>query len=202
VEQLVLANKNLIQSRNNTTGLVPLHEAAKVGNLEIVKALLKKNAPHMPRTLNGLFPRDYAVEKGHAEVVEYLDNYKPTVTTYKDKWHHGTQQRKEAFDLLLQKREELYDKLQAEHSNGENPYVNTSKEKNDIISGLFLVRRSERNNGFVITMLHNDDIKNYRIDRAGKYFFIDDGPYLTSLEHLISHYMEFSDGLPGERPLK
>lgn len=26
--------------------------------------------------------------------------------------------------------------------------------------------------------------------------YIDDGPYMQSLEHLISHYMEFADGLP------
>lgn len=30
----------------------------------------------------------------------------------------------------------------------------------------------------------------------GKYLYIDDGPYFASLEHLISHYMEFADGLP------
>lgn len=30
----------------------------------------------------------------------------------------------------------------------------------------------------------------------GKHFYIDDGPYLPSLEHLISYYMTFPDGLP------
>jgi tyrosine-protein kinase shark len=30
----------------------------------------------------------------------------------------------------------------------------------------------------------------------GRYLYIDDGPYLPSLEHLISYYMHFSDGLP------
>lgn len=30
----------------------------------------------------------------------------------------------------------------------------------------------------------------------GKYLYIDDGPYMASLEHLVSHYMEFADGLP------
>lgn len=30
----------------------------------------------------------------------------------------------------------------------------------------------------------------------GQYLYIDDGPYMLSLEHLISHYMEFADGLP------
>lgn len=29
-----------------------------------------------------------------------------------------------------------------------------------------------------------------------KYLYIDEGPYMSSLEHLIQHYMKFSDGLP------
>jgi hypothetical protein len=109
------------------------------------------------------------------------------------KWDHGTLERKEAFQLLLEKREELYEKLQAD---GENPYVNTSKEKDELISGelyenlkpststhnfhfsysstnetgLFLVRLSERNNGYVITLLHKDEIKNYKIEKIVSHF--------------------------------
>ena len=30
----------------------------------------------------------------------------------------------------------------------------------------------------------------------GDYFFIDDGPYLDSLEYVIEHYSLMSDGLP------
>lgn len=163
VEQLVAANKNLIQSRNSETGLVPLHYAAKVGNLEIVKFLLANKAPHMPRTSSGLFPKDYPARD--SPVVEYLNKYQPPINTYRSKWDHGTLDRKEAFRMLLEKREELYEKLREEYPAGENPYVNTSKEKDELISGLFLVRLSERNNGYVITMLHNDDIKNYRIEK-------------------------------------
>jgi ankyrin repeat protein len=163
VEQLVVANKNLIQSRNSETGLVPLHYAAKVENLEIVKFLLANKAPHLPRTLNGLFPKDFAPRE--SEVVEFLNTYKPPLNTYRNKWDHGTLDRKEAFRLLLEKREELYEKLREEYPLGENPYVNTNKEKDELISGLFLVRLSERNNGYVITMLHNDEIKNYRIEK-------------------------------------
>lgn len=37
---------------------------------------------------------------------------------------------------------------------------------------------------------------NSLITSQGKYLYIDDGPYMQSLEHLISHYMEFADGLP------
>lgn len=162
VEQLVSANKNLIQSRNSETGLVPLHYAAKVGNLEIVKFLLANKAPHMPRTSSGLFPKDYAEDSA---VIEFLNEYKPPINTYRNKWDHGTLDRKEAFQLLFEKREELYEKLREEYPQGENPYVNTSKEKDELISGLFLVRLSERNNGYVISMLNNDKIKNYRIEK-------------------------------------
>lgn len=153
----------MIQSRNSETGLVPLHYAAKVGNLEIVKFLLANKAPHMPRTSSGLFPKDYPPRD--SAVVEFLNEYRPPINTYRSKWDHGTLDRKEAFHMLLEKREELYEKLREEYPAGENPYVNTNKEKDELISGLFLVRLSERNNGYVITMLHNDEIKNYRIEK-------------------------------------
>lgn len=162
-ELLVAANKNLIQSRNSETGLVPLHYAAKVGNLDIIKFLLANKAPHMPRTSNGLFPKDFA-QRG-SQVIEFFNDYKSPINTYRSKWDHGTLDRKEAFNMLLEKREELYEKLREEYPLGENPYVNTNKEKDELISGLFLVRLSERNNGYVITMLHNDEIKNYRIEK-------------------------------------
>lgn len=31
-----------------------------------------------------------------------------------------------------------------------------------------------------------------------RHFYIDEGPYLPSLEHLVEHYQKFSDGLPTE----
>lgn len=168
VEALVNSNKNLIQLRNTETGAVPLHYAAAAGNLEIVKFLLLKRAPPMPRTTTGLFPRDFAEPNG--EVAKYLDEYKAPISTLKNKWDHGTLDRNEAARLLYEKREELYEQLKSELGNvGENPYVNLDKEKDDLISGIFLVRLSRRNDeeNHVITMLHSDNvIKNYRIERA------------------------------------
>lgn len=159
--QLVQANKNLIQSRNSENGLVPLHFAAKSGNLEIVKYLLANKAPSLPRGSDGLFPKDLA--QRDSGVVEILEEYTPPVSTFRSKWDHGTLGRREAFNFLYEKREELYEKLREEYPQGENPYVNTGKD--ELISGLFLVRLSERNSGYVITMLHNDEIKNYRIQK-------------------------------------
>jgi ankyrin repeat protein len=163
VELLVNANKNLIHTRNNKTGLVPLHEAARVGNFEIVKFLLTNKAASKPRTMDGFFPSDFARDKGHHEVAEYLDAFIPLLTTFSHKWHHGTLGREDARTLLLQKRNEDYERYKAENPDSENVYVNDSKEINDLISGLFLVRSSERNKGLdVITMLHDDDLKNIK----------------------------------------
>lgn len=171
VKLLVNACISLVHTRNNKTGFVPLHEAAKVGNLEIVQFLLFNNAASMPRTLEmGLFPSDLARENGHKEVADYLENYIPPLSTFSHKWHHGTLDRESARTLLLQKRNELYEKLREEYPQTENVYVNDSKELNDLISGLFLVRSSERNKGSdVITMLHDDEqknIKNYVIQKS------------------------------------
>ena len=163
VELLVNANVNLIHTRNNETGLVPLHEAAKVGNMEIVKFLISHNAASMPRAVNGLFPSDFARDNRHIEVAEFLEKYVPQINTFSHKWHHGTLDREGARTLLLKKRNELYEKFKEDYPETENVYVNDSKEINELISGLFLVRSSERNKGLdVITMLHDDDLKNIR----------------------------------------
>lgn len=197
VKLFLAHNINLLHARNNETGLVPLHEAAKAGSLEIVKILLDHKAASMPRSCTGELPSDYARENGHIVVTEYLENYIPPINTFSHKWHHGTLGREDARTLLLEKRNELYE----EYAKDESAYVNDSKEINELISGLFLVRSSERNRGLdVITMLHDDDefknIRNYVIHKFNKFLFIDDGPYMHSLEHLISYYMTFADGLP------
>lgn len=58
------------------------------------------------------------------------------------------------------------------------------------------MRFSERENTFVLTLLDKDQERNFIIRRHSKLFYIDEGPYMRSLEHLIEHYMRFSDGLP------
>lgn len=61
---------------------------------------------------------------------------------------------------------------------------------------MFLVRFSERESSLVLTLLDNDSARNFIIRRHNKMFYIDEGPFMRSLEHLIEHYMRFSDGLP------
>lgn len=173
VKLLLNANMNLLHARNNETGLVPLHEAARAGSFEIVNLLLDHKAATMPRTSVGLFPSDYAREHNHIAIAEYLESYIPPINTFTHKWHHGTLGREGARTLLLEKRNELYE----EYAKDESAYVNDSKEINDLISGLFLVRSSERNLGLdVITMLHDDDdhknIRNYVINKFVSTFMI------------------------------
>lgn len=68
---LVDAGAN-IQSRNNTTGCVPLHDAAENGNFEAVEQLLELGAPHLPRSSDGELPSDFAKAGGHINIVNFL----------------------------------------------------------------------------------------------------------------------------------
>lgn len=113
---------------------MPLHAAARVGNMEAVKLLLKHNAPHMPRSSDGELPMHFAEENGHAEVADFLKNYKPEITTKKESWYHGTLDRAEAQKILQKYSDELYKKLKSENvqvpidSALENMYENQNKE--------------------------------------------------------------------------
>ncbi|KAH8277965.1 hypothetical protein KR018_011088 [Drosophila ironensis] len=194
IRTLISAQAN-VQGRNIENGYVPLHEAAKYGNLEAVKELLLGEAPPLPRTTCGEFPFDLAKEAGQTSVEEYLLNYKlPPASTTREQWYHGTQTRDEAVAKLRQHADELLVK---------HPQIDTS--------GCFLVRFSESTaaSGLVLTLLSDQMVKNFRISQAylyqngiklqsggPKFLYIDDGPYWPSLEHLIAHFMRFSYGLP------
>lgn len=87
----------------------------------------------------------------------------------------------------------------------------------NLTSGVFLVRISEKRGDYVLTMLFENQPKNFMIQKyvsvvsgpilqtcfkiqnynsQHKFFYIDDGPYMERLEHLVQYYMNFSDGLP------
>ncbi|SPP74726.1 tyrosine-protein kinase Shark [Drosophila guanche] len=194
IRTLIAAQAN-VQGRNIENGFVPLHEAAKHGNLEAVQELLLAEAPLLPRTSSGEFPFDLAKEAGQTSVEQFLLNYKlPPASTTREQWYHGTQTRDEAVAMLTQYAKELLAK---------QPGVDTS--------GCFLVRYSESPaaSGLVLTLLSDQVVKNFRISQAplysngvkvhpdgSKFMFIDDGPYWPSLEHLIANFMRFSYGLP------
>nr|XP_016928649.1 tyrosine-protein kinase Shark [Drosophila suzukii] len=194
IRTLIAAQAN-VQGRNIENGYVPLHEAAKHGNLEAVQELLLAEAPPLPRTSSGEFPFDLAKEAGQTAVEEFLLNYKlPPANTTREQWYHGTLTRDEAVAILQKHARELLAK---------EPGIDTS--------GCFLVRYSESPaaSGLVLTLLSDQVVKNFRISQAdlyqngvklqsggSKFLYIDDGPYWPSLEHLIAHFMRFSYGLP------
>ncbi|KAH1023327.1 hypothetical protein HUJ04_012553 [Dendroctonus ponderosae] len=169
VSLLVSLGKANLQARNTENGEVPLHVAANEGHIEVIKVLLSLNAPVNPRTNNNIVPAELARKKGHIECAEFLESYIcPTPKTSRQRFYHGTLDRHEA--------EEKIKKC--------NPQ-----------SGVFLVRYSERNNVYILTLFH-EKVWNYIIREQGNFMFIDDGPLLNSLEHLVEHYSTLPDGLP------
>lgn len=145
--------------RNIENGYVPLHEAAKHGNLEAVQELLAAHAPLLPRTTSGEFPFDLAKETGQTAVEEYLLNYKlPPATTSRDLWYHSTLKRDEAIDILKQFANRLQRKQLAKGQTADT-------------SGSFLVRYSESPaaTGYVLTLLCDEVVKNFRISEADLY---------------------------------
>nr|XP_023011700.1 tyrosine-protein kinase shark [Leptinotarsa decemlineata] len=158
-----------IQARNTETGTVPLHEAANRGHKEVVKELLSLNAPARPRNKNNLIPAQLARMNKHLDCADILDKYKYTTKTSKSEWYHGTLDRHEAETIIKQH--------------------NTK-------NGAYLVRFSERNKEYVLTLFYEDIFYNYIIHNENGFLFIDDGPYLDSVEHIVEHYSMMPDGLP------
>lgn len=170
-----------IQGRNIKNGYVPLHEAAKHGNLSAVEELLSANAPLLPRTAMGEFPIDLAKEFNNKDVVTFLENYKlPAAKSCRSQWYHGTLRREEAIELLqeyatnLKKQQQLLDQSMLNDLEAIENSCSTSEHildtgLPDITSGAFLIRISERKNtgyGYVLTMLYNNVIKNFIISQS------------------------------------
>nr|CAI5828821.1 unnamed protein product [Callosobruchus analis] len=107
----------------------------------------------------------------HIECAEILENYKHRVTrAEKTKWYQGTLGRQEAETMIKE-------------------YATKN--------GTFLVRFSERNKENVLTLYYDEDFYHYIINtNKDGFLYIDDGPYLDSLEHIVEHYSMMQDGLP------
>lgn len=148
---------------------MPLHEAAKHGNLDVVKELLGVKAPLLPRTSMGEFPIDLAKEANHTEVVSFLEDYKlGTANTFKSQWYHGTLTREEAIEVLKR----FAASMQKEKTELLEKDASKSKEIIDT-SGCFLVRFSERKNvgsGYVLTLLFDNVAKNFIISQSVSMF--------------------------------
>lgn len=159
-----------IQMRNTKTGWVALHEAASRGYVDCVLTILSLNAPLRPRTNLNELPVDLAWKNGHQKCAEILTQHTcPSPTTKKSDWYHGTLGRNQAIDLL--------------------------KEQTNNVDGSFLVRYSGHS-GYVLTMMYLEQDFHFQIQTQDSFYFIDDGPYMDSLEILIEYYMTVVDGLP------
>lgn len=193
VRLLIAAGTN-VQARNKETGWVPLHEAAANGNLDTVQELLALPVPHMPRTSYGELPVDLAQEKGHSAVVDFLTNYvPPPANTHKGQWYHGTLERQIAVESLRDHASKLMPSSPGKENKENDP--RTDEGEHPDASGVYLVRYSTKHGVDVLTLLYENEAKHFIIQRKQNYLYIDDGPYMTSLEHLIEHYTRFSDGL-------
>ncbi|XP_069104471.1 tyrosine-protein kinase HTK16-like [Argopecten irradians] len=163
-----------VQSSTPKTAWVPMHDAAMRGHVECIKALLKQNAPLMPRAEDEQTPLDLAIKYNRGECIELLSkkDQRP-IYTKQENWLHPDLDRQQACQLL------------------------DSYHKTD---GLFLVRKSRRNVNFhVITFCFKKNYYNFEVkvkDYKNKLvYYIDNGPLFPSLERLIDHYMRQADGL-------
>ena len=123
------------------------------------------------RTNKDETPADLAKANSKKDIAEFLDNWDwPNCTAREEDWLCTKDiDRKEAIELL-------------------------SKHPED---GTFLVRQSrKRKNLHVLSTIYQKTCCHFVIEARGVYFFLEDGPYMPSLEHLIDHYSRFADGLP------
>ncbi|XP_059483949.1 tyrosine-protein kinase Shark [Neocloeon triangulifer] len=172
VRILVQEGRANVQVRHPDTGWVPMHDAASRGHLDVVKELLALNAPARPRSNAGETPAELAAAAGHPRCEVLLKEFvAPPARTCKTEWYHGHMERHEAVSIL---------------------------QRQGLRDGLFIVRRSDRLAGYVLSMAHMGSVFHFQIRQQDRFFFIDNGPYLDSLEHVISHFSTFSDGLPIE----
>ncbi|XP_046649797.1 tyrosine-protein kinase Shark-like [Daphnia pulicaria] len=170
------------QIRHRLTGMVPLHEAASRGHLDCVKIMMAMSVTPLSRTKEDQTPADLARKNGFYQCARRLESYKPPFPfTRKEDWYHGPISRQETERRLKE---------------------GSAKYNED---NFFLVRRSASKPGFyALSVLYTGRVFHFEICKRGQYYYVDYGPYLESLEHVVGHYMNHADGLPAElqRPIK
>ncbi|CAF0872183.1 unnamed protein product [Rotaria sordida] len=175
---LILIHEGLAdyEERNYINDWVPLHEAAFYNSAACIQILLDCGAPLRPRTDHGKTPLEIAEEVKSDESIIILRQYKtPPAKSCRLDWLH---------DQLN------FDRLVAKQFLESIP--------NGFTNGMFLVRRSSTNlNNYALTLYYDNEFFNFEIVYLNETtFYIDDGPFFDSLEHLIDHYCRIPDGLP------
>lgn len=161
-------------TRNEKTGWSPLHVAAFHGRLDAVKILLEFGAPSQPRALNNSTPADIASRRGNQAIVQVLST----------------------FDFSLQPKSSLVEWL---HPAITRERANELLKANATENGTFLIRKSTKREGVhVLSMFHDWQYLHYEIMKQGLFYFMEEGPFLISLEHFVDHYSKFRDGLRCE----
>jgi tyrosine-protein kinase len=173
-----LINEGLIdyEERNYRNSWVPLHEAAFYNSAACIRVLLDSGAPLRPRTDQGKTPVQLAEEGQCAESILLLRQHQtPSAKSSLTDWFH----------------DQLYFGRFAAKKLIESVKTDTS-------NGVFVVRYSSQNlKNYALTLYHEKEFFNFEIIRLNETsFYIDDGPYFDSLEHLIDHYCRIRDGLP------
>lgn len=123
-------------------------------------------------------------------MVDFLEAYKqPEPKTFKHQWYHGTGDRAFAENLLQE-----YAKMMTVCDPANSPDNDGVEPLEDPTAGLYLVRHSKGHN--VLTLMFEKKPRHFIIRQDAKYYYIDEGPYMPSLEHLVEHFQRFEDGLP------
>lgn len=174
VVKLLLESKANPTIRNHITSWSPLHEASWLGHENCAQVLIfEGQAPIQPRTGKDETPSDLAKANKMLKMAEFLDNIPVSQSQSRKEDFFCTDKldRKSATELLL---------------------------KHHPKDGTFLIRKNTKNKNLHVISLLFEGHKSghFLIDSRGIYHFLDEGPYFSSLEHLVDHYSRFADGLP------
>lgn len=175
---MILINEALIdiEERNYSNSWVPLHSAAFANASSCIQILLDCGAPIRPRTDQGKTPIELAEENQCHESINLLRHYRisPARSNQLD-WFHD---------------DPTFDRYAAKHLIETVPGGPSN--------GMFLVRYSSKSfKNFALTLFYNNEIFNFEIISIDEQtLFVEDGPYFSTLEHLIDHYCRIPDGLP------
>lgn len=99
----------------------------------------------------------------------HAENYTPPpALVYQSQWYHGTLDRSESNQILRKYAKNMIENRKSELSTAaaasDDENGNANGSENDLLSsGTFLVRFSKKENNLVLTLLDNDQLKNFII---------------------------------------